>query len=242
MAIFAAYAMFSLYQSGEKRVAACLLVLLALQPVFYVPPIHTPFRSGMTYEWFPEQTIRAASWISSYSAGEIVGTDLRLSNLIYGYSRGQVGASFAWAEPMNLTLVDEPAIRYGLSLGYFGFHASFPETAFSKLDSSLYQRVYDNGRAWVFSPTFRDATFMGGNDRALLCEEPREFATRPESVSSEESAASEGSLPFTIFLGAGFGFVLALTVFPLCAGRRSDSRESMKSPLRMREFGSASQS
>lgn len=86
MAVCGTYTVCSLHQRGKKMTAACLLMFLAFQPLFYVPPIHTAFRPGMTYELFPAQTVRAASWMNSFASGEVVGTDIRLSSLVYGYS------------------------------------------------------------------------------------------------------------------------------------------------------------
>lgn len=111
---------------------------------------------------------------------------------------------------MNLAFLDTPAVQYGLGVGYFGLYVQVPAATSSRLNSSLYRRVYDNGAAWSFSPTIPGAVFYGSGDAALVKGNRSLFGPTPQYASVKKEASPLISATF----GAASGFLLGLALLP----------------------------
>lgn len=70
---------------GARQMAAFAVGVLALLPLTYSPLIHTGITPGRTYPLVSNQTYEAAQWIEDHGIRPTaVGTDIRLSSVIYG--------------------------------------------------------------------------------------------------------------------------------------------------------------
>ncbi len=76
---------------NPRQAALFALAVVALLPVTYSPLLHTPTGPGQTYQLASLESYEAATWIDDYAGRpSAVGSDIRLSSLIFGTVSGDL--------------------------------------------------------------------------------------------------------------------------------------------------------